>query len=872
MIRLRLFIAWSIFWFGPAALAEETPSPLWPSAPVIVSPVEAVIESFWNPRLKATARWRGENGVLTSNWDACFFNMRVGPSGGAAHMSRVCELELGDYQRLRVRLRPGQGVKTTIVAEVDGREQTIAEKVAATHDALEIAGPIRGRQLTGLTLKFAVERGASTLPPENEQSVPTRKHAIQLRWVMLEKDGQAWTPPKDPFKGMIVEQPVGRFEPGMGLLFGEADIRRMRDMVNSPKFDHVWKADLQYAERQYQVDPASLIRPYALYVSSRYGRDSDIQYETSHDGIILALIGLITRNEDYLRQAARHAIATAHIDHWAEGFVDRMPDSYWNHSAFAPNVSTITASLLLDWTWHYLTPAGRQHIRDAIAGKGLPFVERAKNAMANQGVRFNKGMILGRMALADSLDDPEVRTYVRACIDRINKKLDAIVRADGTFSEGMGYGKGTMASTPISYQAASRCLGTRVAELATPRMLPAMRFVLEAERGLDSTMAAFCAGPLGDQTFVSQCAPTGLIRRHGGSPYPTSRHAENRVEYVFFGLPNLWAPQVNEQPQPPALPTFSVYRDGGWIFGGNENPAQPRFSFESGLWDGQGHHWFHKNAVTLDGWGERLLISRFHLGYQDARSQYTMQTKLYNTFAPSGRNQNASGTRGQGARLLVAKDLGFLAVVESDNATAWRSGVSRAVRRMLFIRPSVMIVHDDAEFTQAEPGVQSWNSFQPWQRIDDRTCQSHVDKAAVRLRAVLPRQLSLTTGPDSVSRERGIEVPVHRAALTTDSSQSHNLLTLIESFGSDQSGRPGVRILETDPIIEVRSAGRVVQVAVAADKPHAGPLDGFSSDGRLLFIVREGDKVTHAGTCGATWLQTPDGRTKGEGFLHWPDR
>ena len=56
MVRARLINVWCIFWFGPAALAEETPSPLWPSAPVIVSPVEAVIESFWNPGLKATAR------------------------------------------------------------------------------------------------------------------------------------------------------------------------------------------------------------------------------------------------------------------------------------------------------------------------------------------------------------------------------------------------------------------------------------------------------------------------------------------------------------------------------------------------------------------------------------------------------------------------------------------------------------------------------------------------------------------------------------------------------------------------------------------------------------------------------------------------
>ena len=105
-----------------------------------------------------------------------------------------------------------------------------------------------------------------------------------------------------------------------------------------------------------------------------------------------------------MRQAARHAIVYTHIEQWAEGFVDRFPAGHWYHSGFAPNVATIRASLLLDWTWHWLTPKGRARIRTSIRDKGIRRIEPAKDAMANQGVRFNKGLILGRMALADSLD------------------------------------------------------------------------------------------------------------------------------------------------------------------------------------------------------------------------------------------------------------------------------------------------------------------------------------------------------------------------------------------------------------------------------------------------------------------------------------
>ena len=896
-MKLPILVAIAILCCSSGTSAAEKPGPMWPSAPIAVSPVEGVIEGFWNPSLKATTRWKGELGTLTGNWDACFFKMQVTPSGGEAALARKYQLRIGDYQRLRVRLRPGKYVTTTIVAEVDGKAQTVAEKRADTNDAFEMAGPIRGKTLSRLTLKFTIEPGASILPPANEKGGSSKSHAIQLRWIMLEKDGDAWTPPKEPFKEMVVEESVGRFEPGLGLLFGREELEQMRDVVASPAFDAVWKADRQYAEKESEVDPASLIRPCSLYALTRYGRDTDLQYETVHDGLILALVGLLSRNEEYLRQAARHAVALASIEQWSEGFVDRMPGYPWYHAGFAPNVATIKASLLLDWTWHYLTPDGRKLIREAIAKKGLPYVERAKNAMANQGVRFNKGLILGKMALADSLDDPDLQKYVRACIDRINGKLSSIVRPDGTFSEAMNYyGKGTMACTPVSYHAASRCLGVPIAKLVTPRMLPAMRYIITADGRLNAGMAAFCAGPLGDETFASQCVPTGLLHNFVDADFPTGQHEGNRVEYIFFGLAPLWATSrrtglpvrpdnktvgpgdptygIRKTQQQPSLPAFSVYRDGGWVFGGCVDPAAPRFSFESGFWDGHGHSWFHKNAVTLDGWGERLLISRMILPYSDARSQYTMQTKLYNTFAPSGRNQNASGSRGRGAKLIIAEDLGPVAVVESDNATAWRSGVQRCVRRLLFIRPNVVIIHDDAEFTTPEPGVQSWNSFQPWEHINDSTCESRVGRAAVRLTAVASQPTRLTSGQDSVSREGSldgpVEVPVYRAAFTTDSAARHNVLTTIEAIGPDKPERWVVRVRETDQMIEVHSAGRVVQILTAHEKPTVGPLAGFASDGGLIFTVRVEGEITHAGTFGANWLQTPEGRIKGKGFLHWP--
>ena len=61
--------------------------------------------------------------------------------------------------------------------------------------------------------------------------------------------------------------------------------------------------------------------------------------------------------------------------------------------------------------------------------------------MANQGVRFTKGLILGSIAVAESRSDSALREKIKGLISKMNAKLDTVARPDGTFSEGMGYAK-----------------------------------------------------------------------------------------------------------------------------------------------------------------------------------------------------------------------------------------------------------------------------------------------------------------------------------------------------------------------------------------------------------------------------------------------
>ena len=834
----------------------DTASPGWPDASVSVNGSEAVIEVFWDGTFAADRRWPAPPGGPYWRSHHGHGNELCWSGSGSVELTRPYELSVRGYSRLSLAVRLDTETRLSMYATVDGCEQPVVEDQPGRNRKHEYTGPLRGERLERVRVVLRAAGGGN--------------REAWFRWLLVGGDEPAWEAPADPFAGKVAAGPLAACEPGLGLLFDAADLERMRQVRATAAYAAVVGEDASRAAAMSALDPADTIRQHWLYSPDRFGRDADERVDMADDGMALAIEGLLTGNADYLRQAACYAVAMAHVEHWSEGFTDRFPDSAWRHNAFAPNVATIKASLLLDLTWHALTPAGRELVRRAIRDKGLPYIEpyvaRGHRLVSmNQGVRFMKGTILGTLASAGDARDGATRAAVADYVDRLSAGMMDQTRADGTYVEGDAYGLGTLGSTFASYHAAARCLRVPTRELVFARAGDCLRFSRDIDQTIAPVGAAFAAGVLGDGSFREQCVPSSSLADIFGR--------RNWAEFGVLGLDSLWAPAERTEALPPPRRTMSAYRDGGLVFLRNGDAAQPEAKLESGLWDPRGHTWKRKNAIAVSGWGAPLLLHRFHVAYLDSRYEHTARTAAYNTLTPAGRSQD-EGRAGAGARLLLAADAGTFAAAESDAASAWETGVEQALRRLLFVRPGLLIVDDTAAFGADEPAVLSWHSLTPW-RVDGGSCAARAAAgASVRVTTFAldrHRGCALSAAQDAVHRlDGGEHVPAYRAAFTTAAGRSHRLLSVVETAppGADLPPPP-IRLDAPEFAVEVTTAvGRTVRIACGDGGIAAW---GCATDGAVLAAVLDaGGAVAAAASLGGTRLATADGRVDGSGLLALP--
>ena len=197
-----------------------------------------------------------------------------------------------------------------------------------------------------------------------------------------------------------------------------------------------------------------------------------------------------------------------------------------------------------------------------------------------------------------------------------------------------------------------------------------------------------------------------------------------------------------------------------------------------------------------------------------------------------------------------------------------------ALRRVLIIRPQVLIVEDIVHLTRPETGVQSWNSLFPFQREGKENAFINTEKGLLQISLLEPSEAPRHITEDSVHRDISQEpvriVPVHRTAFTAPPALNHRFLTVITLTPKDgKTDTPEIHTKDENAEFLVITQGDQI-TRIARHPDFRDRLSGVDSDGSTVFATYVSGTVVEAGAFNATFLRSGGDVIEGDGFLSNP--
>ena len=155
-----------------------------------------------------------------------------------------------------------------------------------------------------------------------------------------------------------------------------------------------------------------------------------------------ATAGLVLRDPELLRMAARYALSLAISEHWETGFMSSLPGSPWEDRAFRRSYTAEDIAFILDVGGEGLSDAGRLYLMRRLAEEGIGpinFVTWRHEYIfhCNQLAYFNTGRMYAYLVL--EREWPRVRPYTDLAYRDAVNNLELVIMPDGGSLEGPGY-------------------------------------------------------------------------------------------------------------------------------------------------------------------------------------------------------------------------------------------------------------------------------------------------------------------------------------------------------------------------------------------------------------------------------------------------
>ncbi len=705
-MRLMHVVLWVVLIAGSVFAQPEDPPALLKPVPINVA--EAIIEPFWTPELSRFAKWRIERGMghglrIRQNWSAVDFEWASKPQAGPAlRMTRNLTVDCSGYDRLLVRLSLPKGCVLRVIVRTEKGERTFTSEPAAekrSEYAIDLDGATRIDEVT-----LEVEAGAEG------------NAAGWLRWIGLQStrrlpeyfaqwdySGRQW----DAYIRSDEFTPSFRTRYGIFVTAEELEELRREHRKAVEKDGRSRYTGLAEAARKYEPEQGIHEFVKSGGSTSAHTRVRDEAQPRLPGSPDLAVAGLVLRNADLLRIAARYALCLALSEHWETGFMSVFPGGPWEDRAFRRSYTAEDIATILDLAGEIFTDAGRTYLMRRLAEEGVGPINyvtwRHEYVFhCNQLAYFNTGRMCAYLVL--EREWPRVKPYTDLAYRDAIDNLETVIEPDGGSLEGPSYFSPTARENYKALKYYARARGSEVSDLVPDVLKRTSDYAAVVASITSDDVIPICdSGPSVRADSLSILAEL-MPQSHWSAMLSKLRVREGR--------PPLESPG-------PALPAYVALPHTGYIASTRTLGSDLVKILILGNKAGAGHTHEDKGSFVLEYAGETFAADLGICDYADPIHAVYKHCQRHNMLVPVGTPDRAHP---QNPLMTDVKPTGqgdeqaFHASI--DATPGWEGYYRKWVRRWDSPAPDVLVIRDEYELGKGIGVEFYWQTKLPVEQED----------------------------------------------------------------------------------------------------------------------------------------------------------
>lgn len=674
--------------------------------PIPINVAEAILEPFWTPELSGLAKWRIEDGTghglrVRQNWSAVDFEWASKPAAGPAlRMTRDFGVDCSGYDRLLICLSMPKGCVLRAIAQTDKGPRTFVSEPAAESRAEYVVELDGATRIDTLTLEIdggTVGNTAGWFRWIGLQST----ERLPLYFGQWDHSARSW----DAYLQKADFRP--EFKPRYGIFLTEEELEELRSQHRQAVEKEGRSRYTDLAQTARGDEPEKGIHEFVKSGGSASAhtrvRDKDRPRLTGSPD--LAVAGLVLRDADTLRMAARYALCLALSGHWETGFMSVYPGGPWEDRAFRRSYTAEDIAVILDLAGEVFSEAGRAYLMRRLAEEGvgpINYVTWRHEYIfhCNQLAYFNTGRMCAYLVLERQW--PRVKPYTDLAYRDAIDNLEAVIEPDGGSLEGPGYLSPTVRENYKALKYYARARGRNVSELV-PDVLKRT-----------SDYAAVVASTTADDV-IAICDSGASFRRDSlivlmelvPQSYWTTIYSK---QLVREGKPAVEAPP---------LPAFVALAHTGYLASTRRLADAPVKIFVMGNKAGAGHTHEDKGSFVLEYAGQAFAVDLGICDYEDPIHAVYKHAQRHNMLVPVGTSERACP---QNPLRVDVKPVGqgderkFHASI--DATPGWERYYNKWVRRWDSPSPEVLVIRDEYELAKGTGVEFYWQTKLPVERRD----------------------------------------------------------------------------------------------------------------------------------------------------------